>query len=135
VDELLSLPEIAGRCRAVCCYIAEAHAVDEWPVPSARFNGSRGVVTVSQPKTAQARCALARQFAADFRLSERLPLLVDDPTDEAFERAYAPWPLRLFLVGEDGRLIWLSEPDGDSFDGVIGELRALLLRLPRRSGV
>ena len=81
-------------------YICEAHATDEWPIRSARFNGGRGPVCVPQPKRNAERCALARQFVADFGL-QALPLLVDaaegDGAD-AYERAYAPWPLRFHGV-------------------------------------
>ena len=32
-------------------YISEAHAVDEWPISSARFNGARGPVAIAQART------------------------------------------------------------------------------------
>jgi len=84
----------------VVVYIAEAHASDEWPISSARFNGDRGAVHVPQPRADADRCALAARFAADFGLSDA-PLLVDaaEGADaDAFERAYAPWPLRFHGV-------------------------------------
>ena len=86
-------------------YICEAHATDEWPISSSRFNAGRGVVCVAQPKRNAERCELARRFAADFGL-ESLPLLVDAAEGEdadAYERAFAPWPLRFHgVVGDAG---------------------------------
>ena len=40
-------------------YISEAHAVDEWPISSARCNGDRGVVAIAQPKSTSERCEVA----------------------------------------------------------------------------
>jgi len=40
-------------------YISEAHATDEWPIGSARFNGDRGVVAICQPKSTRERCEVA----------------------------------------------------------------------------
>ena len=90
-------------------YIAEAHAVDEWPIASARFNGGRGAVHVAQPRRDADRCALARRFAADFGLQD-VPMLVDaaeGPEADAFDAAYAPWPLRFHGVAGDA-----SSPGG-----------------------
>ena len=60
---------------------------------------------VPQPRADAARCALARRFAADFRLGDT-PLLVDAAEGaraDAYEAAYAPWPLRFHgIVGGGG---------------------------------
>jgi len=101
-------------------------------VRSARFNRTAGrpsalPVCVTQPKTLAARCLLAHNFAADFGIS--MPVLVDDPTTDAFDNAYSPWPLRLYLVRRDGTLGWIAEPEGCSFEGVLGQLREQLLSL------
>ena len=55
---------------------------------------------VAQPKRNAERRQLARRFASDFGL-EGLPLLVDAAEGayaDAYERAYAPWPLRFHGV-------------------------------------
>jgi hypothetical protein len=101
----------------VLVYIAEAHATDEWPISSARFNAGRGAVHVSQPRADADRCALARAFAADFGLAD-VPMLVDAAQGEqaeAYECAYAPWPLRFHgVVG--ARLGYVAHPRGCSYD-------------------
>jgi len=111
-------------------YIAEAHAMDEWPLQSARFNQGRGPVVVEkQPTTASERCALARKFARDFAMSlseSSYEFLVDDPeTGDQFEKAYAPWPLRLYLIC-DSTIEWIAEPRACSYDDAVSELIELL---------
>lgn len=122
-------------------YIAEAHAMDEWPVRSARFNRGRGpVVVAKQPTEAKERCDLAKKFARDFlggiaigenqsslsTSSSGFELLVDDPElGDPFEKAYAPWPLRLYML-KDGVMQWIAEPRNCSFDDAVGELMTLL---------
>lgn len=111
-------------------YIAEAHSMDEWPVKSARFNQGRGPVVVDkQPTSASERCALARQFASDFsmNLSESsYELLVDDPEkSDPFEKTYAPWPLRLYLIC-DSKIEWIGEPRSCSYDDAVAELMRIL---------
>lgn len=103
-------------------YVAEAHAQDEWPLRSARFSADGEPVVVDQPRTLAARLALARRFAADYGVAS--PLLVDDPATEAFERTYAPWPLRLYVV-RGATLSWIAEPDGASFEPAVARLRVM----------
>jgi len=112
-------------------YVAEAHAQDEWPLRSARFNGNRGPVLVDQPKTTADRARLARAFADNFQLPA-VDLFVDDPAlSEPFERAYSPWPLRLYLVDTSSvghpTLLWIAEPSDCAFDKAVAHLRHLLL--------
>jgi hypothetical protein len=121
-------------------YIAEAHATDEWPISSSRFNGDEGPVNVPQPKSTEERCDVARQFARRFVKgdgAERIKLLVDPllPRDgerlqseqklvEPFEEAFAPWPLRLYVV-QDGKLLYKAQPDSCSYD--IAHFRSWLI--------
>jgi hypothetical protein len=112
-------------------YIAEAHAMSEWPVRSARFNRGRGPVLVEkQPTKASERCELARRFASDFDIpidsSSHLELLVDNPElGDPFEEAYAPWPLRLYVI-RGGVVEWIAQPKNCSFDLAVVELMKLL---------
>ena len=113
-------------------YIAEAHAMDEWPVTSARFNRGRGPVIVDkQPTRLSERCALAQKFFRDFSMTG-MELLVDDPEEgDPFEKAYAPWPLRLYLIR--GSVIeWIAEPRDCSYDDAVVDLLRIL-KLDTRS--
>jgi hypothetical protein len=103
-------------------YVAEAHAQDGWPLRSARFAVDNKPVVVDQPRTLAARLALARRFAAEYGVAS--PMYIDDPATEAFERTYAPWPLRLYVV-RGATLSWIAEPDGATFEPVVARLRAM----------
>ena len=113
-------------------YIAEAHAMSEWPVRSGRFNRGRGAVIVEhQPRTSAERCRLAQRFAKDFDLAldsapDNVELLVDNcEKSDPFEKAYAPWPLRLYVI-RDGTMDWIAEPKDCSYDDAIVDLMAML---------
>jgi hypothetical protein len=124
--------ELSGRVAMLCVYIAEAHACDEWPIASARYNGGRGAVCVAAPRSDAARCALARAFVADFQFA--LPTLVDTvgeappdgdtKTRDPFDAAYAPWPLRFYGIAGDA-LGYVAHPKACSYD--ISELRTWAL--------
>ncbi len=56
------VPAFRWRQRAafLMVYIAEAHAADEWPISSARFNEGRGAVNIRQHKSNEERIAAAK---------------------------------------------------------------------------
>lgn len=103
-------------------YIEEAHATDEWPISSSRFMPDNEPVSVTQPKTIAERVAVAQTFATTFDITG-LKLLIDDPTNNAFEKDYAPWPIRLYVI-ENGVIQYISEPTECSHD--VGQLRTWL---------
>lgn len=112
-------------------YIAEAHAMDEWPLQSGRFNRGRGPVVVEkQPTTVEERCALAQQFARDFEMDlsgSNFEFLIDDPEKgEPFEQNYAPWPLRLYVISGESKMEWIAEPKDCSYDDAVVELMQIL---------
>ena len=108
-----------ARADWLLAYVAEAHAQDEWPVASARYNGDRGPVCVDQPRTSSARAQLAASFARDFSIG--MPVAVDPPGDEAFLRVFAPWPLRFYVVRKDAEggpltLLYKANPSKATYD-------------------
>jgi len=130
--------------RFVMVYVAEAHAEDEWPISSARYNAGRGPVRVTQPRTGAERRALAERFQRDFDPAGDVfdDVLVDDvEAGDEFERAFAPWPFRFFGVssrgvhygqtvrsGGDLRVLeYVAHPRAASYD--LEELRNWVLQL------
>ncbi|KAG1680116.1 hypothetical protein FOA52_000229 [Chlamydomonas sp. UWO 241] len=82
--------------RFCAVYISEAHAQDEWPINSARADGDRGPVCVTQPTSTAKRCKLAA--SVDTRV---LPVLVDPLLEgghEPFDTWLAPWPIRFYVM-------------------------------------
>jgi hypothetical protein len=126
---MLNESEFSSHVNKVCVYIAEAHALDEWPVPSARFNEERGVVSVTQPKLLEERLQLANEFRTNFNLPADMRLLVDHPQNEIFEKTYSPWPMRVFLVDEEEKFHYISSPDGCSFERIFERLRRHLVHV------
>jgi len=78
-------------------YIKEAHASDEWHIPTNEFEG----VCYRQPTTLAERLRVARDFVE--REALEWPLVVDTMADEALE-AFAGWPERIYIVDSDGRI-------------------------------
>lgn len=88
-------------------YIAEAHADDEWPVASARYNAGQEV-HVLQTKSMSSRIEQAQRFYSDFSYTEDNKiwnLLVAPPEEDSevskmelygFEAMYKPWPFRAY---------------------------------------
>ena len=127
--------ELGTRADWLFVYIAEAHAADEWPIASSRFNGARGAVHLAQTRTLASRRAAAAAFARDFGLLSEssttsssngsgssnsssttmsgsssssggaaVTVCVDDPErGEPFAEAFAPWPVRLFVLQKGKR--------------------------------
>ncbi len=60
-------------------------------------------VCYPQPHTLQARVAIASDFARRFQYP--IPLGVDSMDDRAM-KLYAGWPERIYIVGEDGRIVY-----------------------------
>lgn len=105
--------------------------MNEWPLKSGRFNNGRGPVVVDrQPTSGEERVTLARRFAHDFglQLDAQAPyrVLVDNPElGDPFEREYAPWPLRLFLLSGSS-VEWIAQPRGCSYDDAVSDLLKIL---------
>lgn len=87
--------DYAARARIIIVYTLEAHAQDEWPISSGRWNPGRRAVIYRQPRTLAERLALVRDFVRAY--SPSIPIVVDTITN-AFERTYASWPLRIFVL-------------------------------------
>ena len=101
-------------------YIAEAHAMDEWPVTSERFSKS-GPIIVNQPKNSYDRCFLAQRFQSEYDL--KMDLIIDIPENgDQFEKLFAPWPLRFYLLSSHNELKFVAEPVDCSFETAFVQL-------------
>jgi len=85
-------------------YIAEAHAQDEWPIGSS--------VCINRPKTMADRRQAAKDMQRDLQV--RIPIVIDNMGDE-FERTYAAWPFRFYMV-KDGVLVYKAQPKDCNYD-------------------
>lgn len=90
-------------------YIREAHPVDGWwlgkglPRLFLSLTGSKAATDVYDPQTIVERRAVASFCTAALQFGVRT--LVDE-LDDRVNKAYAAWPTRLYLVGQDGRVVY-----------------------------
>jgi hypothetical protein len=141
--------ELGARAHWLVVYIAEAHATDEWPINSSRFNGNRGPVNIAQTKTLEARIEMAQKFAVDYGFnmndialkqeegsvvgSINVQVVVDDPEQgEPFLKEFAPWPIRLFVFQRDSNKGNISK--NGSGGGGSGGARMKFASSPRGGG-
>jgi hypothetical protein len=68
-------------------------------------NEREGVV-YKQPKSYEERCRVASDCIKGMKLS--IPSLVDDMQDTA-EKGYSGWPDRIFIVGQNGKILYRGE--------------------------
>lgn len=92
-------------------YTMEAHAVDEWPISSARYEPSGAPVCIPQHKTLEERLAAARTFQETF--SVPFPVCVD-LMDNRFESLFCTWPFRVYIL-QEGKVVWRADPKACSY--------------------
>jgi len=87
----------ASQVRFLCVYIREAHAADVWPIDGPQ---------VVEPRSTEERVRTALAFQRSCGLT--WPMAVDG-IEDAFLRAFAPWPFRFYVL-RGGRLEFKSAP-------------------------
>jgi membrane protease subunit (stomatin/prohibitin family) len=86
--------------RFLLVYIAEAHSADEWPI------GKQ--ISFDQHKTIEERVTIARSFAADMKQKHGFSLpMVADTIDNGFDKAYAAWPVRFYVI-QEGKISFIA---------------------------
>lgn len=113
--------EFSAVAEFKCVYISEAHAVDEWPISSARF--AEAPVCIKQARTLEERAAAADAYVEAYNV--KVPMLVAGMGGE-FEAAYHPWPIRFYILSGEriayvGRPI-ASAPDLEGFRNALLQL-------------
>ena len=106
LSELYDLYSKAVNFRFV--YILEAHAQDEWPISSARWSPTDQPIMYNQTRTIEERLSVAKDFIRDFDI--RIPVLLDKPDENLFEKFYAPWPVRIYIIDGEHRLTYKAQP-------------------------
>jgi len=90
------------RAAFLFVYITEAHASDEWQMPS---NEEEGIV-FEQPRTWADRRTAAEKCCASMKLD--MPCVVDD-IENTVDQAYAGWPERIFIVDGNERIAYAGK--------------------------
>lgn len=127
-DEIVAIADaLLGCARVVTVYIAEAHAREEWPIGDEH---KAAVQSLAQAGSLVERREAARLFARE--LDWPFEVFVDGMNDE-FERTFAAWPLRFYVVDADGKtLAHVAHPTPNEFtyqpENLLAPLHAALKR-------
>jgi hypothetical protein len=105
-----------------CIYTREVHPSDGWQVPD---NLEAGII-VLEPVTTTERTAVA--YDCQISLDIQMPLLIDS-IDNEVEEKYISLPMRLFVIGSDGKVAYTGgrgprEVGPDSWEANIKQLIA-----------
>jgi Iodothyronine deiodinase len=101
-------------------YILEAHPTDVWQTQS----NIKDKVLFATPKDEDERAFVAG--ACVRKLGIKFPAVVDG-FDNTTEKSYTGWPDRLYLIGQNRRVLYKSKPGPFGFKP--DELRAALERV------
>ena len=93
--------QFCGYAAFACVYLSEAHAKDQWPVGP--IISDTNAATNLQDRIKQAN-HMVKKTGLD------IPVLIDT-MDDLFGTAYAAWPMRYYVVGTNGKILWVAEPD------------------------
>jgi len=98
-------------------YIREAHPDDGWRVPE----NLRQNIRFREPRSDAERTAVAT--VCQINLELQMPMLADT-IDNSVEESYIALPMRLYLIGREGKIAYTGErgPSGfnpDSWDAAI----------------
>lgn len=85
-------------------YISEAHAKNEWKLGD--------LVNINQHETLEDRIAAAKAFVNDMQY--QIPVVVDSMSN-AFDKVYAVWPDRFFII-ENGTMQLVPSPGTYGYD-------------------
>ena len=109
-------------------YIQEAHAADGWPDDA---NAEQKIV-YNLARTREERSEVASVCVAKLKIP--FPMVVDG-MDDATDRAYSAWPIRLYVVDPRGRIAFKSETGPFGFRATLLEpaLETLVGRAPPRA--
>jgi hypothetical protein len=102
-------------------YITEAHPSDIWQMES----NVRDQVVFATPKNEEERAYVAG--ACVRKLGIKFPAVLDE-FGNSTEQAYTGWPDRLYLIDQNGRVVFKTKPGPFGFDPDL--LAAALKKLP-----
>lgn len=120
---LASLSKDYPYVRWAMVYTLEAHAVDEWPITSARAEPTGRPVCIPQHRQDEDRLKAARIFADTFNVP--FPVFVDG-IDNCFENVFCTWPFRFYILHQ-GHVHWRAQPRDCSYhiEDLVTALQAL----------
>jgi len=116
--------EYGDLAQFLIVYIKEAHPADGWAMqvnPRVKY--------IKDPTNKFERFQVANSCVLDLGLT--IPCVIDD-MDNSTARAYKAHPDRLYVVGQDGRIVYAGGPGPMGFKP--GEMKPYLLEELRKVG-
>ncbi len=105
-------------------YITEAHPSDVWQMES----NVRDQVVFASPKNEEERAYVAG--ACVRKLGIKFPAVLDE-FGNSTEQAYTGWPDRLYLIDQNGRVVFKTKPGPFGFNpDLLAAALAKLLQKP-----
>ena len=114
--------EFSDQIQFIKVYIREAHPVDGWWFGKGLMNtllnlsGSKASRNLYDPKTLEERRGAASDCEESLQFGIKTYV---DEMDDLVNKAYAAWPTRLYLINEEGTVIYVGglgpfgfKPDG-----------------------
>ncbi len=65
-------------------------------------------IKYNQTHTIEERLAVTKDFIRDFDF--QIPVVIDKPEENLFEKLYASWPIRIYVIDKDHRLTYKAQP-------------------------
>ena len=115
--------EFGDTANFLVVYVREAHASDEWEMDS----NTKAGVRIPQPRSIEERRAAAACFVEGSKVT--LPVVVDG-LDDGAAIPYGAWPERLYVLDEEGRILYRGGPG--PFEFKPEEVAEVLRRLRAR---
>jgi hypothetical protein len=84
----------------------------------------RDKILIKDPTTLEERRRVAKEFAEQFKVS--LPILID-PIADPFEKAFAAWPDRIYVLDAAGKVAHKGQPGPGGFK--VNEVPPILEKL------
>ena len=112
--------EYGNRVSFLTVYILEAHPSDVWQMQS----NIKDKVVFASPRNLDERSEIAGSCVR--KLGIKFPAVIDDFSNST-EQAYTGWPDRLYLIDQQGRVVYKSKPGPFGFKP--DDLRAALSKL------
>mmetsp|Transcript_10764 Transcript_10764/g.19538 ORF Transcript_10764/g.19538 Transcript_10764/m.19538 type:complete len:125 (-) Transcript_10764:130-504(-) len=100
------------KVRWAFVYTLEAHAADEWPITSARYEPSKKPVCISQHRSDEERLRAMRHFQAAFKVP--FPVVADSIQGH-FESLFCTWPFRFYVL-RGKRVFWRAQPKNCTYE-------------------
>jgi len=98
------IKQFSTEVQFLLVYIAESHAVDEWPVGE--------TIIKKQHTTLQERIAACEECLEDFNLD--MPTVVDT-MDNDFHHTFSCWPIRFYLI-KNGVFEYVARPQCSGYN-------------------